>query len=73
MFYHDEMIDIVSAANISGHMESSGKIAISDDEELLNFITRNLDAYKDQHDNGGEDTGNWYDWIEAALLKEYGY
>lgn len=73
MYSHDELIDIVSAANIAGHMESAGKIAVSDDEELLNFITRYLDLYAEKYSKDGCDTGNWYDWIEKALLNKYGY
>lgn len=73
MYSHDELIDIVSAANIAGHMENAGKIGVDDDEELLNFITRNLDLYSKRYSEDGCDTGNWYDRIEKALMNKYGY
>jgi len=73
MYSHDELVDIVSAANIAGHMENASKIGVYDDEELLNFITRQLALYAERDSENGVDTGNWYDWIEKALLNKYGY
>lgn len=74
MYSHDELIDIVSAANISGLMEHAGRIIICDDEELLNMITRELGKYNEAADVTMENSNglNWYDWIEDALVKQYG-
>ena len=74
MYSHDELIDIVSAANISGCMEHAGRIVVCDDEELLNMIIRELGKYNEAADVTMENGNglNWYDWIEDALVKEYG-
>ena len=78
MYTHDELIDMVSAANIAGHMEHAGRIVVCDDEELLNTITQELENYKSAIDTAmgemasNEELFNWYDWIEDALIREYG-
>lgn len=77
--HNEELLDIVSAANIAGHMEHAGTIELTDDEELMLFIEKQMPLYAEYSDDLMEryidDSrmwGNWYDWIEDALLREYG-
>ena len=76
--HDEELMDIVSAANIAGHMEHAKKICLPDDEELMLFIEKQMPLYASAVntalDENPDDTGlfNWYDWIEDALLREYG-
>lgn len=66
---HWELVDIVSAANIAGHMEHAGTICLPDDEELLYEIQREYEKYCAADIPDDE---NWYDWIEDALVRDYG-
>ena len=74
MYTYDELTFYVTAANISGIMEQKGDIAISDDNELTNFIGKQYGLYKEALDLCEKSTEYpyWPDWISAALLKEYG-
>ena len=76
--HYEELLDIVSAANIAGHMEHAERIVLGDDEQLLELIEQEMPRYAsavetaiDENPNDAE-LFNWYDWIEAALLREYG-
>lgn len=75
---YEELLDIVSAANIAGYMEHAEKIYLPGDDELLDFIEQEMPRYASAVntalDENPDDTGlfNWYDWIEDALLREYG-
>lgn len=60
-----ELLCIVSGANIAGHMEREGSIYIETDEELLGFLSRELEAYKESEKT------NWFTWIADALLRDY--
>lgn len=75
MYTYDELTFYVTGANISGIMEQKGEIAINDDDELTSFIGVQLDLYKAAEDCAsldGTDYPVWHDWIQNALLKEYG-
>lgn len=74
MYSYNDMIDIVTAANMAGYMEHTGVISLSDDEELYLFIQKELNRYADSVDSVMENCAdyNWHDWIDAALRKEYG-
>lgn len=59
-------------------MEHAEKIALPNDEELLFFIEKQMPLYEsaintalDENPDDAE-LFNWYDWIEDALLREYG-
>lgn len=76
-FSWEETIDMVTAANIAGYMERSGKIALSDDEELASFIIKQLGMFADatyewEAKHPGDDSPLWHDWIEEKLKEEYG-
>ena len=79
MYSRDELIDIVSAANIAGYMQRSKTIELPDDECLLEFIEKQMPLYAEYSNNlmdryldDSRMWGNWYDWITDALLREYG-
>lgn len=74
----NELIDIVSAANIAGHMEKAGAISLPDDETLLLIIEQEMESYASAvstalgEDPDADDCFNWHDWIADALIREYG-
>lgn len=75
MYTHDELVDIVSAANISGNMEHAGRIDISDDEDLLGVIEKEYAKWRKSCGVTMENSNGvtwWYDWIESALLRKFG-
>ena len=70
--YDEELLDIVSAANIAGHMEHAGKITLPGDDELLAFIEREMPRYAASVCFAdGLNWPTWYDWSETALIREY--
>lgn len=76
-FSWEETVDMVTAANLAGYMERSGKISLSDDEELALFIIKQLGFYADELNefyerHPGDDGPLWHDWIEVKLMEEYG-
>jgi len=74
MYTHDELVDIVSAANISGCMEHAERINIFDDETLLGVIEKEYAKWRESCGVTMENSNGttWYSWIENALLKKFG-
>ena len=66
-FSRDDLLFIVSAANIIGHMEAQGIITVEDDEELTDFAIR---AYKEFCGEPWENE-NWFDWIFWRARETY--
>lgn len=73
--YIDELVCVVAAANIAGHMEANEKIVFETDEELLYFIRVELEKYE-KHCSSVRDEDwsqdDWYTWIEKAFVRDYG-
>ena len=75
MYNHDDLVFIVTAANIAGQLESARYIVLDSDEELTDFITAQYDLYTTAVECAYLDDTEypiWSDWISDALVKEYG-
>jgi hypothetical protein len=62
----DDLVSIVTGANIAGYMEQRGEITVNDDEELTEFLTSQYELYRSEHSD--ED---WFEFIKNALLQHY--
>ena len=74
MYTYDEVVSYVTAANIAGYMENEGVIYVPDDDDLTQFIGKQLEIYNSAVECaslGGKEYPIWHDWISDALLKEY--
>ena len=72
MEYNDDLVYLVSGANIAGYMEYAEKIAVVDDEDL----TRNLIYWINEFDALCALTEcklNYFDFIAKRLAHRYGY
>lgn len=70
----DEVVFIVTGANMAGYMEHANKIAIDDDDQLTSFLLKEYDTWDEK---SGNDTLSEYDmfwncYIERRLMEEYG-
>ena len=68
MYNEDDLVFIVSAANIAGFLEMDEQSTASDDEDLKDFIVSAYIKWQAM----GYDQPPWIDYITDALRAEYG-
>ena len=76
MYNTDDLIHIVSGANMAGYLESKNEIYIyGDAEELTDFLVEQYTSYVSAIDCATAENAEypvWFDWICDALITKYG-
>ena len=69
----DEVVFIVTGANMAGYMEHANKIAIDDDDQLTSFLLKEYDEWSEKYldDRLSEYDMFWNCYIERRLMEEY--